>query len=567
MVAGEILTFTATGSQTSEGESKNTYSVAWGSANEKNYTLTDELGTLLVSVNHTTPGGDDPEKPITIAITITADSANKAYDGTPLTATGSSATGLPEGYMYSATCSGSQITAGTGSNTITSYKIFDASDKDVTEFLTNVTIVDGALTVTPANLTVVTSSASKVYDGTPLTCSTATISGLANGETASVTATGTITDVGVVKNTYTINWGTFDAANYTVSENLGTLTIEKLQLSIQWSQESAIPYACTTWTAGSSGSSIILTYQNGPHKGETVTGQYAELSSATDPTAVAYEFTLFTGDKVMANLSGGGMNVGTYDIDISAEISSGKAANYSIECTAGSLVVAPIKLHVVTDSADKFYDGQPLTAGLSVYQITENGSYQLTLTEGKLELVADEIIEFSTTGTITEVGEEDNTYSIEWFGVNKNNYTITDEIGKLTIKAKPYTITAGSDSKPFAHTAGQSHSPLTCSTFSVQGFPSGWSVQANTSGSQLLIGSSANTIESFTIYDASNNDVTEENKDKVKLVDGTLEITAPQNTTYETYGITQLITSGSGEGYIIFGGTKETYFIKTYMRQ
>ncbi|MBQ1368729.1 MAG: hypothetical protein IIY45_11680, partial [Firmicutes bacterium] len=449
VVAGEILTFTATGSQTNEGESKNTYSVAWGSANEKNYTLTDELGTLLVSVNHTTPGGDDPEKPITIAITITADSANKAYDGTPLTATGSSATGLPEGYMYSATCSGSQITAGTGSNTITSYKIFDASDKDVTEFLTNVTIVDGALTVTPANLTVVTSSASKVYDGTPLTCSTATISGLANGETASVTATGTITDVGVVKNTYTINWGTFDAANYTVSENLGTLTIEKLQMQVQWSIDKPLTYAGFTLGA-SHGNAPILTYVNGAHGGETLVGVYLEDESGSGTAASNHSFELFTGDKMAALFSGGGIDVGTYSITGSGKMLSGKASNYQISYSGGSLEIIPVELIIKTESASRGCDGTTLTAGFTVSRIPDEGGepYVLLSQNGEINF-GNDTLAFAVTGSQAGMGSSTNTYSINWNGAKQSNYSITEELGTLTIEKVKVTAQWQPDKDPF----------------------------------------------------------------------------------------------------------------------
>jgi predicted small lipoprotein YifL len=83
----------------------------------------------------------------------------------------------------------------------------------------------GTLTVTPASVTVTTGSAEKEYDGTPLTSDEASISGLVNGETAAVTATGSITEVGSTANTYSIRWGSADSSNYDVSEQLGTLRV------------------------------------------------------------------------------------------------------------------------------------------------------------------------------------------------------------------------------------------------------------------------------------------------------------------------------------------------------
>ena len=53
-----------------------------------------------------------------------------------------------------------------------------------------------------------------------------------NGETAAVSATGSQINVGASKNTYTIEWGTAEATNYTVTENLGTLTVTAAPVTI-----------------------------------------------------------------------------------------------------------------------------------------------------------------------------------------------------------------------------------------------------------------------------------------------------------------------------------------------
>jgi len=47
-VNGETATVTMTGSQTEVGSSPNTYSIKWGTANPKNYRVTERLGTLTV---------------------------------------------------------------------------------------------------------------------------------------------------------------------------------------------------------------------------------------------------------------------------------------------------------------------------------------------------------------------------------------------------------------------------------------------------------------------------------------------------------------------------------------
>ena len=70
LAVDESIKVTATGIQTDAGKSTNTYTIDWGSANPKNYEVGEELGTLTV-----TPA----------FLTVTTGSAEKEYDGSPLT--------------------------------------------------------------------------------------------------------------------------------------------------------------------------------------------------------------------------------------------------------------------------------------------------------------------------------------------------------------------------------------------------------------------------------------------------------------------------------------------------
>ena len=102
--------------------------------------------------------------------------------------------------------------------------IKNAQGVDVTSKL-NIKYVDGSITITPATLTVVTESASKVYDSEPLTAP-GSISGFVNGETATFTVTGSQTEVDSSDNTYSITWDkTAIASDYTISASIGTLTV------------------------------------------------------------------------------------------------------------------------------------------------------------------------------------------------------------------------------------------------------------------------------------------------------------------------------------------------------
>ena len=82
------------------------------------------------------------------------------------------------------------------------------------------------LKISPKQLSVTSGSAKKKYDGTAITNSVTTVSGLVDGETAIAVATGSQTEVGISQNSYYMSWGTAKKTNYIVAiEKLGTLEI------------------------------------------------------------------------------------------------------------------------------------------------------------------------------------------------------------------------------------------------------------------------------------------------------------------------------------------------------
>lgn len=106
-------------------------------------------------------------------------------------------------------------------------KIVDAKGRDVTSYY-DISYEDGTLTISPRSVTLTSASDSKVYDGTPLTKPEVTVTGdgFVDGEGATYNVTGTITNVGETKNTftYTLNEGT-KATNYTITKTEGKLKI------------------------------------------------------------------------------------------------------------------------------------------------------------------------------------------------------------------------------------------------------------------------------------------------------------------------------------------------------
>lgn len=174
LVKGETATLDMTGSQTEVGSSDNTFDIAWGSAKESNYVVDPYLGTLTVEPN-------------TEAITLTASSGTKRYDGTPFSAEGSyKVSGLPRGFSLRAEVSGSQTEVGSSESTIDSYAIYDAQGNDVTPYFSNVTKVSGILEVTEgadaatdrttSGTTDDSTSATTAASGTAGTSSTTTVS-------------------------------------------------------------------------------------------------------------------------------------------------------------------------------------------------------------------------------------------------------------------------------------------------------------------------------------------------------------------------------------------------------
>lgn len=184
---------------------------------------TIDAGTVVVTFAGTGNYSGTVTATYTIApaeLMVWTPSASKTYDGGPLTAdSGTTLEGLIEGETATAKAAGSLTDAGTAYN---SYEISWGTAK-----ASNYIIYQdlGTLEVTPRTLTVATYSAKKQYDGEPLTAG-GSMQGLVKGETATLTMTGSQTEVGTSDNTFDIAWGSAKASNYEVDPYLGTLTVE-----------------------------------------------------------------------------------------------------------------------------------------------------------------------------------------------------------------------------------------------------------------------------------------------------------------------------------------------------
>lgn len=162
-------------------------------------------------------------------VTLTANSDTKTYDGTEHTVTGYTAKDNKDNLVEGLTFTGVDSPSASGTD-VGEYDVeFSGSAVGAHNKLYIVTAVNpGKLTINKRSVTLTSETASKAYDGTPLTRHEVKVTGdgFADGEGATYNVTGTITNVGTTDNTftYTLNEGT-KATNYTITKTEGKLTI------------------------------------------------------------------------------------------------------------------------------------------------------------------------------------------------------------------------------------------------------------------------------------------------------------------------------------------------------
>ena len=385
-VDGEGASYTFTGSQLDVGSSKNTFDYELNdNTKAKNYKITKEYGDLTVTA-------------VSTQIVITANSKTEVYSGQAVTDSGYTYTGkLAEGDKLEVEVVGSQTDKGSSDNVVKSYKV-TRDGVDVTNNYTFGASQKGTLTVTPRPVTLTSGGGEKKYDGTPLTNSTVTVggSGFVAGEGATYNVTGSQTDKGSSKNwfTYTLTEGT-KADNYTITQEYGELVVTKNTSVINITAKSA----------------------NKTYDGQAL-------------TETRYDFTqniLAEGDVLTAVVEGSQTDAGSSanvvksykvmrgDVDVTDFYTFGEIEN-------GTLTVTERKVTLTSKSADKPYDGTPLTRP----DVTVSG-------EG---FVDGEVSDIKAIGTITDKGSVPNTITFtEGENFKASNYIIVRETGTLTIIA------------------------------------------------------------------------------------------------------------------------------------
>ena len=388
-VEGEVSDIKATGSVTTVSEGEVTNTITFTKENnykDGNYKIEKDEGKLSITAQSIDPG-TDPEKPNPDYTGAKVNSpSDEVYDGNE------------HKWIPTVTDKADKkLKAGTDYTVEYSTKNFkDVGTIDVT--ITGKGNYTGTVTrtykITPKSVTVTAEDKTKVFGETDPKL-TAKVAGTLGNDTVEYTLS---RETGEAAGKYEITVkGDKLQGNYKVTYVAGTLTITSQSINPGTDPEKPNP----DYTGAKVNSPKDSVYDGKEHKWiPTVTDKADKKLEAGKDYTVEYSTKNFK-------------DVGTIKVTITG------IGNYS-GTVKRSYKVTPKEYTVTTDSATKTYSGTALTAG------------------GKVEgIVSGETVEFTTTGSQTEVGTSKNTYELVWKSAKATNYTLAKEsIGELTVKAK-----------------------------------------------------------------------------------------------------------------------------------
>ncbi|MGN0813844.1 MAG: transglutaminase family protein, partial [Candidatus Coproplasma sp.] len=381
-----------------------------------NYSVSYEYGTLEITPR---------------PITVTTASNSWLYDGeTHSDGTYSvGGAGLVDGHTTQAFDVAQITDIGQCENTM-SIKVYDGKTDVSGNY--EISYNFGLLKVTAGQLVVQAGSSSKVYDGTPLTCETYSLtetSVLAAGHVLTAQTQGSQTLIGQSKNEIVDGSVKVKDADgndvtdcYVISYKYGILEVEprpvKVTADSAQKDYDGEELVCYGYSVSSDCEYALLenhTIQVVISGSQTLIGKSENLVTEVKIFEKIYEDDLLISETDVSHL-------------------------YDIQKVSGELkVMIPGELKITTGSAQKVYDGDALTN--PDYTVTTN-----TLGAG-YETVYD--VQIICTGSITDVGTTHNDCTVKVFADETDvtefaNISIT--YGELTVDPRPITITTGSGS-------------------------------------------------------------------------------------------------------------------------
>ena len=403
--SGEGVRYDVTGSQTVVGSGDNefTYELNNNTSGD-NYIITKTFGTLTVTEC------DDE-----IVVTIDGNKATHKYDGTEQTVKGYNVS-INKPSLYSESdfeFSGeAKVTQKDARDTAYAMGLSEKNFKNISDNFNNVKFVvnDGSLTITKRDVTLTSATDEKEYDGTPLINDEITVGGdgFASGEGVRYDVTGSQTVVGSGDNefTYELNNNT-SGDNYIITKTFGTLTVtecdDEIVVTID-GNKATHKYDGTEQTVKGYKVSI-----NKPSLYSESDFEFSGEAKVTQKDARDTAYAMGLSEKNFKNISHNFNNV-------------------KFVVNDGSLTITKRDVTLTSATDEKEYDGTPLING----EITVGGD----------GFASGEGARYTVTGNQTVVGSGDNefTYTLN-DGTLEDNYNITKEVGKLTVKAKEVTYT------------------------------------------------------------------------------------------------------------------------------
>lgn len=345
---------------------------------------------------------------------------------------------------------------------------------------------DGYVEVTPRTVTLTSETASKTYDGTPLTKPEVTVTGdgFVPGEVTDIKATGSVTNVSEGSVTNTIVYTTtekFVEGNYNITKAEGKLSITPLAV--------------------------------------TVTAKdYTKYVGEKDPAFEATVTGTINNDTVSYTISREkGETAGTYSITPAGAEAQG---NYTVTYKAGTLTIKerPYIPPVNPPITDKITVEITGNSDSVVYDGTEHSvkDYTVKISDSRYTEK-----DFTFSGKALASGVNAGTYEMglkaDQFKNTNARFTNVEFVikadGVLTITQRPLTITAGS---------AEGIAPVTCDKYTVEGLATGDKVDSvKITGIQSEPGESPNVASDAVIKNAKGEDVTANYK--ITYVNGVLK--------------------------------------------
>lgn len=353
---------------------------------------------------------------------------------------------------------------------VTSFRVVNRAGVDVTSCY-HYQPSEGYWRLQKRSVTVTTEGATKEYDGTPLRAEGFHISSgsLLMGHALRAVYSVDLTDVGRVLN----------EASFTVKDASGKEVTEFYDIQVIAGELSVTPRAFSV---------------------KSVSGEWVYDGSAHSKHG--YEITagaLVTGHKIKADFDAAIRYVGAAQNTFTCAITDANGrdvtVNYDISYEYGTLSVEPIVLRFQTGSAEKVYDGTPLTSGewKQISGTLASGDYFATI---------------RTVGAQTDAGTEANKLSVTVVDaggkdITAKAYKIEVDAGELKVTPRRVTITSSNAEKYYDGL------PLIERSYFYQptAFVTNHYPTTSFTGSQTAVGSSENFFTAKVIDSSQSKDV------------------------------------------------------------